>query len=436
MATDTKSLPFNKDEISRFSKSRGEPDWMHDLRLRALSDVEELPMPKAEKTRIKGWNFTEFQYDRPSEQPASLDEFPKSVRTLVGENEQAGNLLIHRNHTLAYSALSAELEQKGVIFTDLETALREYSDFMHQYLMNAVDVRENRLTALHTALMNGGTFLYVPKNVHVEIPLQTIHWKDDPEAGMINHVLIVADDQSSVTYVENYISDDENHSSVANIMAEVFVGENALVKFGAVDDFASGVTAYVNRRGHVARDGRIEWAIGQMNEGNALYDQTTDLIGDGSYGDVKSVTVGHGEQSQNFVTGVHQYGKGSEGYITTHGVMKDRAHAIFNGVSKVESGASKSHSLQTERVLMLSKQARGDANPILLIDEYDVEEASHAASVGRIDDVQMYYLMSRGISRKEAQRLIIHGFLAPVVNVLPIEGVQNQLKEVIERKVQ
>lgn len=435
MATETKQLPFHKEDISQFSKDRREPEWMHDLRLRALADVEELPMPKAEKTRIKGWNFTDFKYNVQSEKLKSVNELPENVRSFIGKNEQAGNLLVHRNTTPIYSELSEQLSKQGVIFTDIETAFKEHHDLVHKYFMNAVDVRENRLTALHTATMNGGTFLYVPKNVDIEIPLQTINWKDDPEAGLINHVLIVADDHSSVTYVENYVSDDHGHSSVANIIAEVFVGQNARVKYGAVDNLAKDVTCYVNRRGHIARDGRIEWAIGQMNDGHGLYDQTTDLIGDGSYGDVKSVSVGRGEQSQNFVTCVHQSGRGSEGYILTHGVMKDKAKSIFNGVSKIEHGAAKSHSLQTERVLMLSEGARGDANPLLLIDEYDVEEATHAASVGRIDEVQMYYLMSRGISRKEAQRLIIHGFLAPVVNALPIEGVKKQLTEVIERKV-
>lgn len=357
------------------------------------------------------------------------------MRALIGQEEQAGNLLVHRNSTLAHSALSEELSEKGVIFTDIETALKEHQDLVHKYFMNAVDTHENRLTALHTAMMNGGTFLYIPKNLDIEIPLQTVYWKDNPEAGFINHLLLVVEDGSSLTYVENYVSDDLESSSVANIVAEVFVGQNAHVKFGAVDNFAKDVTGYVNRRGHVARDGRMDWALGNMNDGNTLFDQTCNLVGDGSYGNVKSVSVGSGNQNQNFVTRVRQWGKATEGYITTHGVMKDKAKSIFNGVQKIEHGASQLKSLQTNRVLMLSVGSRGDANPFMYIDEYDVVEATHAASVGRVDEVQMYYLMSRGISRTEAERLIIHGFLQPVVDALPIEGVKKQLTEVIEGKV-
>ncbi|HET7627561.1 MAG TPA: Fe-S cluster assembly protein SufD [Bacillales bacterium] len=434
MTTETKQLQFEKDEISRFSKERGEPQWMHDLRLEALEAAETLPMPRPEKTRIKGWNFTEFQYNVKSDRIGSLEELPDSVGALVGKNEQSGNILVHRNQTNAFEQLSEQLKEQGVIFTDMATALREHGDLVENYFMKAVDVHENRLTALHAALLNSGTFLYVPKNVEVKVPLQAVYWKDNPEAGLVNHVLIVAEDHSSVTYVENYVSEDQHVSSVANIIAEVYAGNNARIAFGAVDNFASDVTTFLYRRGQAERDGRIEWALGQMNDGNTISDTTTNLIGNGSFTDVKSVSVGRGEQSQNYVTRVNHHGMNSEGFILTHGVMKDKAQSIFNGITKIEHGASKSNGQQTERVLMLSEGARGDANPILLIDEDDVE-AGHAASVGRIDPIQMFYLMSRGITKKEAERLIIHGFLAPVVDELPIEGVKKQLIEVIERKM-
>ena len=171
-----------------------------------------------------------------------------------------------------------------------------------------------------------------------------------------------------------------------------------------------------------------------MNDGNTISENTTNLIGDGSFGDTKSVVVGRGEQTQNFTTRVIHHGKRTEGFILQHGVMKDSATAIFNGIGKIEHGASKSNAEQESRVLMLSEKARGDANPMLLIDEDDVM-AGHAASVGRVDPVQLYYLMSRGIDQKEAERLVVHGFLAPVVDQLPIEPVKKQLTEVIERKV-
>ena len=168
--------------------------------------------------------------------------------------------------------------------------------------------------------------------------------------------------------------------------------------------------------------------------GHTISENTTNLIGDGSVGDSKMVVVGTGEQTQNFTTKIVHFGKYTEGNILNRGVVKDSATTIFNGIGKIEHGASKSNAEQESRILMLNEAARGDANPMLLIDEDDVM-AGHAASVGRVDPVQLYYLMSRGITKQEAERLIIHGFLAPVVDQLPIEGVKKQLVEVIERKV-
>lgn len=343
---------------------------------------------------------------------------------------------MQRDQTPAFLSLSKELKDKGVIFTDILTAAREHSDLVEKYFMkDGVKVDEHKLTALHAALMNGGAFLYVPKNVQVETPVQAVYVHESNDTALFNHVLIVAEDHSSVTYVENYISTVNPKEAVFNIISEVITGDNASVTYGAVDNLSAGVTTYVNRRGAArGRDSRIEWALGLMNDGDTISENTTNLYGDGTYGDTKTVVVGRGEQTENFTTQIIHFGKASEGYILKHGVMKDAASSIFNGIGKIEHGASKANAEQESRVLMLSEKARGDANPILLIDEDDVT-AGHAASVGRVNPIQLYYLMSRGIPKEEAERLVIYGFLAPVVKELPIEGVKKQLVSVIERKV-
>ncbi|MFJ7639343.1 Fe-S cluster assembly protein SufD [Peribacillus sp. NPDC097264] len=433
MTTEMK-LSLEKEDISSYSTKNNEPSWLSDLRIKAFSDLEELPMPRPDKTKIDKWNFTSFKtHTVESEAFASLEELPKEIKSIIEENE---NLYIQRNNTPAHINLSAAIKEQGVIFTDIFTAARDHAELVQKYFMkDGVKVNEHRLTALHAALLNGGAFLYVPKNVEIKEPIQAVFLVDNPETTLFNHVLIVAEDNSSVTYVENYFSAVESNEGIANIVTEVFANANAKVEYGAVDTLSKGFTTYVNRRGVVARDARLEWALGLMNDGNTISDNTTNLIGDGSYGDTKSVVVGRGEQKQNFTTAVVHFGKRSEGFILKHGVMKDSASTIFNGIGKIEYGATKANAEQESRVLMLSEKARGDANPILLIDEDDVT-AGHAASVGRVDPLQLYYLMSRGIAKKEAERLVIHGFLAPVVNQLPIEGVRKQLVEVIERKVQ
>jgi Fe-S cluster assembly protein SufD len=435
MATETKGLHYDASYIEKFSSSRGEPEWFTEMRKQALALAEELPLPQPEKTRIIGWNFTEFEHELESKAVDSLNDLPEYIHRLIGKEEQAGNLLLIHNGRLAYQSLSDDLKSKGVIFTDLETALREHGDLVKKYYFaKAAKLDANKLTALNAALVNSGLFLYVPKNVEIEVPLQTVFWQDHPDAGLINHVIVVADDNSSITYVENYLSTEHEGSQVANIITEVYVGDNATVRFGGVDQFTKDVTTYVNRRSYVGTNGRLEWALGQMNDGNTLSETFTSLVGDGGVTDMKAVSIGHGEQRQNFENRIHHFGRNTESDMLIHGVQLDKAQSIFNAITKIEHGASKSDGEQTQRVLMLSEGARGDANPILLIDENDVI-AGHAASVGRIDPIQLYYLMSRGISRKDAERLIVHGFLNPVVSQLPIEGVKDQLTEVIEGKV-
>lgn len=428
------SHTFDQQYIETFSKGRGEPKWLTDFRLKSLELVEGLELPKPDKTKIDNWNFTNFSHGATAPQVQSLDELDSAEKLLIGEGTEEQNVLAQRNGSTVFTKINSTLAEKGIIFTDIATAARDHSDLLKKYYMaDAVNADENRLIALHAALVNGGTFIYVPKNTELNVPLQAVYSITEENVGLFNHVIIVVEDNSSVTYVENYVSFNEE-AAVANIVAEVYAGAGAKVSFGAVDNFANGVTTYVVRRAHVGRDGKVEWALGQMNDGNTVSENTTHLVGDGSFADTKTVSVGRGSQKQNFTTQIFHHGKHSEGYILTHGVMREEASSIFNGITKIEHGASKSNGEQTERVLMLSEKARGDANPILLIDEDDVT-AGHAASVGRIDPMQMYYLMSRGISKTEAERLIIHGFLAPVVNELPIETVKERLRDVIERKV-
>lgn len=434
MTIETK-LALTEEDIRSFSKKMNEGAWMTDIRVDAFAQVEQLSLPKPDKTRIERWNFTEFPVHAvESSIYENLDDLPNDIRSLIDDNHKE-NLYIQHNNTPAYFSLSEDLKAKGVIFTDIYTASREHEELLKQYYMtDGVKVDEHKLTALNAAFTNGGAFIYVPKNVVVEEPLQALYYLDDEQVSLFNHVIIVAETSSSVTYIENYFSTVTEAKGQVNIISEVFAKDNAQVTYGAVDALPTGFTTYVNRRGTASRDSRIDWALGMMNDSNTISENRTNLMGNGSYCDTKSVVVGRGQQRQNFTTEIIHYGKDSEGHILKHGVVKDESTAIFNGIGKITNGATGSNAVQESRILMLSDRARGDANPILLIDEDEVT-AGHAASVGRMDPLQMFYLMSRGISKQEAERLIIHGFLAPVVDQLKIEGVKKQLTEVIERKV-
>lgn len=429
------TLPFDNKYVEQFSKENDEPKWMTTLRLEGLDLAQTLDLPKPDKTNITRWNFTKFKHGAEGEKISDLKNVPEQLKDFIDEKNTPKNIVILRNQSVAYAALDDELKEKGVIFTDIFTALKEHEELVQKYYMkDAVAIDEHKLTALHAALMNGGIFVYVPKNIAIKDPLQTIFWQEDREAALFNHVIVVVEENSELTYVENYISDNESEETVSNIITEVFAHNNAKVSFGAVDHFAAGTTSYINRRGVAYRDATIDWALGQMNEGHTVSENVTNLIGNSSSVNARTVTVGRGKQTQNFTAKTVHIGLDTDGQILQRGVLSGRTTAIFNAIGEIDNGATRANAEQESRVLMLSGDARGDANPILLIDEDDVT-AGHAASVGRVDDMQLYYLQSRGITRRDAEKLIIHGFLAPVVNELPIETIKNQLTQLIEGKL-
>lgn len=426
-------LPIDRETLAALSQSNNEPAWLSALRLEALELAGQLELPVVEKQKISRWNLDAYGTYTKSTAIQSLSELPESLQSLV-KLEENSSVLVQRNSSVVFQQLSADLAAKGVIFTDLQTAVEKHADLVQKYLFQAVKKDENRLAALHTALWNGGVFVYVPKNVEVELPLQAVLMADDAAATFAPHVLLIADSNSRVTYVDNYLSTDAIalDQVVHNGVVEVFVNAGAHVRFASVHHLNATNVTY--RRAVVENDGRIEWIIGEMHNGNAVSETMSVLKGNGSSSDAKVICAGTNDQKLSITTKAVHFGKSSDSQMFTRAVMRDQASSIINGITKIEKGATKANGEQTEKVLMLSPKARGDANPILLIDEDDVT-AGHAASVGQVNPEQVYYLMSRGISKQDAERLIIHGFLAPVISEIPLENVQEQLRSLMERKL-
>jgi Fe-S cluster assembly protein SufD len=423
-------LPIDRSAVLELSRSKQEPEWLTALRSEGLELAETLELPRLEKTRIDRWSISSYGSYKKQDQLSSLAELPVQAQGLTNPD----NLLVQRNSCIAYHHVAEQLQQQGVIFTDLETAAREHADLVEPYFMKAVEAKENQLTALHAAMWSGGVFIYVPKNTNVEIPLQALFVSDDAEASFSPHVLIVVESNSAMTYVENLVSVASTSKLVQNGIVEVFVKPGAVVRVASIHNLGESVTDLTYRRAFVENDGNVQWIIGEMNYGNSMSDTTSILKGNGSVSDAKVICVGTEDQKLNLTTRAVHIGKNSSSDMITRAVMRDQSTAIINGITKIEKGATGTNGQQTEKVLMLSPKARGDANPILLIDEDDVK-AGHAASVGQVNPDQVHYLMSRGITKAEAERLIIYGFLAPVVSEIPLKNIEEQLQRLVERKL-
>ncbi|QGQ97840.1 Fe-S cluster assembly protein SufD [Paenibacillus psychroresistens] len=425
-------LPVDRQSVSAQSESKQEPQWMSELRLKGLELAGALELPKLEKTRLDRWSLDGYGGYKHTDLIKTYNELPEAAKELLNE-ENSANLLVQINSNVAYSDVKAELAAQGVLFLELASALQQHGDLIKSYFMQAVKQDESRISALHSAIWNGGIFIYVPKNVKVELPLQALFLSNDAQATFAPHILIVAEANSSVSFVDNWISTEEGQR-VANGVIEVFVKQGAKVRYASVHSLSEQVTDLTYRRAVVENDGRMEWIVGELNSGNVLSDTTSILKGGGSSSDAKVICVGTNDQKMNLTTRAIHFGRSTNSDMITRAVMRDKSTAIINGVTKIEKGATGANGQQTEKVLMLSPHARGDANPILLIDEDDVK-CGHAASVGQVNPEQIHYLMSRGIAKSEAQRLIIYGFLAPVVAELPIEKLAAKLQELVERKL-
>ncbi|MDO5742390.1 Fe-S cluster assembly protein SufD [Vagococcus lutrae] len=415
-------------QIQDYSLSQGEPEWLLNRRIQALEKIETLALPMIERVKIHRWPLTEVT--------TMIDD---TVSGAVYDFEQVENnpLIVQHSTQTLVEQMPAHLIEKGVILTDIQTAVQEHSDLVEKALMQqAVHYDEDRLTAFHMAFMNSGIFLYIPKNVAIEEPVEALFYQDShANTNFVKHVLIVAEENSEVSYLERFQTVGEGtEKATANIVVEVIAKQGAKVKFAAIDQLGEHVTTYINRRANVGRDASVDWAIGIMNDGNVVADFDSDLVGEGSHSEVKAVAISAGRQTQGIDTRVTNSGRHSVGHILQHGVIRERGTLTFNGIGHILKGAVGADAQQESRVLMLSDQARGDANPILLIDENEVT-AGHAASVGRVDPEEMYYLMSRGLEKTEAERLVIRGFLGSVLTAIPIKAVRDELAEVIERKL-
>lgn len=417
------------DAVTNFSLSKGEPEWMTQLRQAALEKANQLPLPQIDRVKFHRWPLFDIH--------EFTDHFSETGNVAGFDVMKDNPVLVQEGTNTIFEQLPVELMEKGVIFTDIFTALQEHPDLIKPYYMEkAVKMDEDQLTALHAAFMNSGVFLYVPKNVVINEPIESLFIQDGKLAQhFFKHVLIVAEEHSEFSYLERFQSAKEKiQKASGNIIVEVIAKAGAKIKYSAVDQLGENITSYINRRGHILRDASVDWAIGVMNDGHVIADFDSDLVGEGAHAEVKIVAISSGKQIQGIDTRVTNKAPHTIGHILQHGVIREKGTLTFNGIGHILKGAKGADAQQESRVLMLSDKARGDANPILLIDENEVT-AGHAASVGRVDPEEMYYLMSRGLHKEEAERLVIRGFLGSVLTAIPVEAVRKELVEVIEGKL-
>lgn len=393
---------LTKENLLNFSHKNNESSWLTDLRLKAFERLEELDYPKMQRFSYQDWPLIKKEdFSWSNQADFSLKEEQKL------------------------------LEKKGIILTDIFTASKKYPELVQSTFGSVIKHNEDKLAAYHYAYLNSGLFLYIPKDTILTKPI-TISLRPTQDT-YISHLLIVADNNSKVKFLEE-IQDKEKKASSASLMVELIARPGSHIEFSSLDELSQDTTLYFNRRAKIEKDAHVEWAIAFMNDCNTLGDLDSELVGEGSFADSKAIAVTTGDQKVGINNRVTNRGPHSTGLINQRGVLLENSRLIFNGIGQIVHGAHGSKADQQNRVLMMSDEAHGDANPLLLIDENDVI-AAHAASVGPVDKVQMNYLMSRGIPYDQAQRLVIRGFLGAVLDAIPNKDVRRKMIDILERKL-
>ena len=401
-----------------------EPTWFLNTRKLALYKSYTLPFPKLESMELERWNL-----------------FNVDFSTLRLENE--GNVeiaeyginsddfaVIQKNNTIVHINIPEKYADK-VVIKDIFSAMSD--DHIKDSFMSVVDYAESKVTAVHYTLLNAGLFIDVKDNAVIEEPLQYIVISDK-EQSLFNHVTIQVGNNAKFNFIENYVNNQKDDKAPFSLVSEVVAHDGAKVNYSSITNQPGQKRGTILRRGLTYKDSLINWNVAAMDEADVYHDNTTNILGDGSEANLTIVTLGVKEQKTYFNSEVVNQGLSSKGDILQHGVLLDRSHIVFNGVGFIVKGATGSNAYQSSRMLTLSSEAKADANTMLLIDENDVM-AGHGASLGRIDEEQLYYLQSRGLTRKESSRLLVHGFLSPVISELTVDKIKELVTVLIDEKI-
>lgn len=400
-----------------------EPEWFQNFRLKALKDIDHAPIPHFSKIHYQNWDLLNGQVT------SSLDLEPTEFNKEIDLPEK--NYLIIYGNNLLKANIDSDLIDKGLIVTDFKTALHDYPKLVKEYLNSAFKNSPSKFVNFNTAFMSNGLFVYVPKDLVINdvISVYCI-LPSDNNRTFAHRVLMIGDANSELNILENYIGS----SKCVSLVEEFYLKDNAKLKFNAVDNFGINSDVYLKRQFELNTNADLSWINGSVSDSNVVNDFLVNLNGENSHADFKAVALSSKKQTQGFNTRINNLGLHTVGHILQRGVILDSSHLIFNGIGQIVKGARGSDAQQESRVLMLSKNGSGDANPILLIDENDVT-AGHAASVGRINESQLYYLMSRGLSEYSAQKVVILGFLNDILSEIPLDSLRQSLNNLIERKL-
>jgi Fe-S cluster assembly protein SufD len=433
---------FSAEMVEALSASKQEPTWMRDKRLAAWKWSQELAMPSGtedqwRRTDLRGLDMSAYQ-PLPPPVPAvqRVEELPPVLGThlQLPETPVAG-AIVHQDGSAVWQTLSATLRQQGVLFCTLDTAVQQYPQLVQPYFMgDAVPAHTDKLAALHGALWNGGVFLYVPRGVVVELPVQALTAHMTAGAMEQSHTLLIADEQSQVTFVDERLSGSPDLVGLHNGVVELYLKAGAQVHYLQFQDWSRRLWGFAHQRAVLAANSHLRWAVAALGSRLHWTDLGVQLREPGSNSKIFGLVLTDGRPHVDFQTCQDHLAPHTESDLLFRSALLDRSRTVFRGVVWLRPEAQQTNAYQANHNLLLSPKARADALPILEIEADDVR-CKHGSTTGRIDDEQIFYLMSRGLSYQAAQRMIVQGFFETVLSEFPVEGLQEKIRLALNTRI-
>tara|TARA_Y100000588_G_scaffold122072_1_gene133757 strand:+ start:5796 stop:7139 length:1344 start_codon:yes stop_codon:yes gene_type:complete len=439
LVTDSVARALSVESLERVS--RDEPTWLKERRSHAWSVYEATPMPT---TKLEEWRYTDLSKKLDLETlslseaetaPDDPSAWPARLRATMDEDHAASGHIVFIDGHVVHADLDSDLASQGVVLKSLHEAVDSHAELVQEHLATeALPPEEGKFASLNAALWVDGIFLFVPKGVQLELPIRVTRWLSEAGTAYMSRVLIVAENHSQVSYVDEVVSNDFTTQMFTSTAAEVIAKDGAQVQFVSVQRLGRGSFYHSVQRTLANRDATLDTLNVGLGASVTRVDLNAKLLGPGATSDMLGLYFGDGSQHFDFNTSQDHTVPNTSSDLLYKGALDGASRSVFRGIIRVHEGAQRTDAYQTNRNLLLSNDARADSLPNLEIEADDVK-CSHGATVGELDADAKFYLMSRGLDRVQAERLVVLGFLGEVLARLPLGGVGEKVTRVIEEKL-
>ncbi|OGI14517.1 MAG: Fe-S cluster assembly protein SufB [Candidatus Moranbacteria bacterium RIFCSPHIGHO2_01_FULL_54_31] len=421
-------LGLRKNVVAEISRVKGESKWMRDLRLRAYEIFKDKPMPEwgADLSKID-FNAITYYLKATDKQSASWDDLPQEIKETYdrigvpeAEKKFLAGVSAQYESEVVYESVNRELDRLGVIFCDMDTAVKKYPALVKEYFGTLIPAHDNKFAALNSAVWSGGSFVYIPKGVEVKLPLQA-YFRINAEAfGQFERTLIIAEEGSSVHYIEGCTAPIYTTSSLHSAVVEIFVKKNARVRYTTVQNWSKNIYNLVTKRARAEENAIMEWVDCNIGSGVTMKYPAVYLAGRGAHGEVLSIAYAGAGQHQDAGAKMVHLAPDTTSRVISKSVSKDGGRTSYRGLVHIGSGAKNAKASVVCDALLLDNLSRSDTYPTMSIKENSAQ-IEHEATVEKIGTEKLFYLMSRGIKKEDAEGLLVNGFISPVVKEIPLE---------------